>query len=120
MRACNGAVSGEVTEQLHCELGAVVEPRLAAAALRAHLGPSRAPGRYRFHPGRRVTGRRTVVDAAGTRWKGDFVVLATGAAYDHLAAAAPLGSRLRRVRLQLFVTDPFRGQLTTSVADADS
>jgi FAD dependent oxidoreductase TIGR03364 len=121
VRACNGAVSGEVTGALHCELDAVVEPRLAAAALRAHLA-ARAPGRYRFHPARRVTetAPRAVIDTAGTRWEGDLVVIATGAAYDHLAAAAPLAARLRRVRLQMFETDPFPGRLTTSVADADS
>ncbi len=54
------------------------------------------------------------------RWDGDLVVIATGAAYDHLAAAAPLAARLRRVRLQMFETAPFRGHVATSVADADS
>jgi FAD dependent oxidoreductase TIGR03364 len=121
VRACNAAVGGDVTGALHCELDAVVEPRLAPGALRAHLA-ARALDRYRFHPGHRVTDTapRAVVDTAGTRWEADLVVLATGAAYDHLAAAAPLSDRLRRVRLQMFETEPFRGHLATSVADADT
>jgi FAD dependent oxidoreductase TIGR03364 len=121
VRACNPAVTGDVTGALHCELDAIVEPRLAPGALRAHLA-ARAPDRYRFHPGCRVTATApgAVVDTSGTRWEGDLVVIATGAAYDHLAAAAPLAARLRRVRLQMFETEPFRGHLATSVADADT
>jgi FAD dependent oxidoreductase TIGR03364 len=122
VRARNPAVTGDVAGALHCELDAIVEPRRAPAALRAHLA-AEAPDRYRFHPGRRVTGTAPggVVDASGTRWEGDVVVLATGAAYDHLPAAVPLAARLRRVRLQMFETEPFRGhELTTSLADADS
>jgi glycine/D-amino acid oxidase-like deaminating enzyme len=61
-----------------------------------------------------------VVDVSGRRWEGDVVVVATGAAYDHLPAAQPLASRLRRVRLQMFETDPYPAQLTTALADADS
>jgi glycine/D-amino acid oxidase-like deaminating enzyme len=61
-----------------------------------------------------------VLDASGGRWEGDVVIVATGAAYDHLPAALPLASRLRRVRLQMFETDPYPGQLTTALADADS
>ncbi len=121
VRRCNPAVRGDVTGALHCELDAVVEPRLAPAALLAHLA-TRAPHRYRFHPGCRVaaTAPNAVVDTSGARWDGDLVVVATGAAYDHLPAAAPLASRLRRVRLQMFETEPFQAQLTTSIADADS
>ncbi|HWD56137.1 MAG TPA: FAD-dependent oxidoreductase [Acidimicrobiales bacterium] len=121
VRACNPAIGGDVTGALHCELDAVVEPRLAPAALRAHLA-TRAPDRYRFHQGRRVTQTApcAAVDTSGTRWEADLVVIATGAAYDHLAAAAPLAERLRRVRLQMFETEPFRGRLATSVADADT
>ena len=121
VRACNPALEGELAGALFCELDAVVEPRLAPTALRDHL-TERAPDRYRFHPGRRVTDTapRAVVDASGSRWEGDLVVVATGAAYDHLRAAVPLASRLRRVRLQMFETDPYPGQLTTALADADS
>ena len=90
-------------------------------ALRDYL-VARSPERYRFHPGRRVTGTApgAVVDTAGERWEGDVVIVATGAAYDHLPAAAPLASQLRRVRLQMFETDPYPGHLTTALADADS
>ena len=81
-----------------------------------------ASRRYRFHPGSRVTDTApgAVLDASGGRWEGDVVIVATGAAYDHLPAALPLASRLRHVRLQMFETDPYPGQLTTALADADS
>jgi FAD dependent oxidoreductase TIGR03364 len=121
VRRCNPAIRGEVTGALFCGLDAVVEPRHAPQALREHLA-TQASGRYRFHPGRRVTDTApgAVLDAAGGRWEGDVVIVATGAAYDHLPAALPLASLLRRVRLQMFETDPFPGQLTTALADADS
>jgi FAD dependent oxidoreductase TIGR03364 len=121
VRRCNPAARGGVTGALFCELDAVVEPRRAPHALREHLA-TRAPERYRFHPGRRVsdTAPGAVLDATGGRWEGDVVIVATGAAYDHLPAAIPLASRLRRVRLQMFETDPYPGHLTTALADADS
>lgn len=121
VRRANPAVLGEVTGALFCGLDAVVEPRLAPQALRSHLA-SRAPERYRFHPGCRVmeTAPGAVFDTAGRRWSGDLVVIATGAAYDQLPRALPVSSRLRRVRLQMFETAPYRRELTTALADADS
>jgi FAD dependent oxidoreductase TIGR03364 len=121
VRRANPGVRGEVTGALLCQLDAVVEPRAAPQALRDHLA-AQAPGRYRFHPGRRVTQTApgAVVDTSGHHWEADLVVIATGAAYDHLPAALPLVPRLRRVRLQMFETDPYPGQLTTALADADS
>jgi FAD dependent oxidoreductase TIGR03364 len=122
VRLANPAVQGdEVAGALHCAHDGAVEPRRATDALRAEL-ERRAPERYTFHPGRRVVslGPRSVVDARGTRWEGDVVVLATGAAYDHLPQTAHLAASLRRVRLQMLETAPFPGALTTSLADADS
>ncbi|HSZ37436.1 MAG TPA: FAD-dependent oxidoreductase, partial [Acidimicrobiales bacterium] len=96
-------------------------PRRAPHALRHHLATS-APELYRFHPGRHVTDTApgSVLDTAGSRWEGDVVIVATGAAYDRLPAAMPLVSRLRRVRLQMFETEPYPGSLATALADADS
>ena len=121
VRACNPAVQGDVAGALHCPEDAVVEPRLALGALRAHMAAT-CGARYRFHPGHRAVAAepRAIVDATGARWEGDLVVLATGAAYDHLPGTTPLASRLRRVRLQMVQTAPFAGSLTTSLADADT
>ncbi len=121
VRTCNPAVRGDIEGALHCTEDAVVEPRLALAALRAHIAAAHTE-RYRFHPGCRVVGvePRALVDTAGTRWTGDLAVLATGAAYDHLPGSRALAARLRRVRLQMFQTHPFAARLTTSLADADS
>jgi FAD dependent oxidoreductase TIGR03364 len=121
LRRVNPAVRGAVTGALHCALDAIVEPRRTPDALRAYLAET-APDRYRFHPGTRVTatGERAVLDSTGTHWEADLVVVATGAAYDHLAAAVPFAGRLRRVRLQMFETEPLPVALTTSIADADS
>jgi FAD dependent oxidoreductase TIGR03364 len=121
VRACNPAVAGDVAGALHCRADGVVEPRKAPGALREHLA-QRAPERYRFHPCRRVNAVEThgVRDTTGTQWSGDLVVVATGAAYDHLPATAAFASQLRRVRLQMFETAPYHRALTTSLADADS
>ncbi len=122
VRACNPALSGAaVTGALHCALDGAVEPRQATNALRADL-EQRVPQRYAFHPGCRavsITGR-AVVDSTGRRWEGDVVVVATGTAYDHLVGTLHLAPQLRRVRLQMFETEPFAESVTTSIADADS
>jgi FAD dependent oxidoreductase TIGR03364 len=117
--ALNPAVRGETAGALHCTEDAVVEPRHALGALRQYL---LARGSYAFHPGRRVVGLEdhAVVDAAGTRWEGDLVVVATGAAFDHLPGSEAVAARLRRVRLQMLETAPFATGLTTALADADT
>ena len=48
------------------------------------------------------------------------MVVATGAAYDHLPGTGALAARLRRVRLQMLETAPFGPRLTTSLADVDT
>jgi len=122
VRACNPALGGDIAGALHCSRDAVVEPRLALGALREHLATRAAPGRYRFHPGCRVVAAEAhaLIDTAGTPWDGDLVVVATGAAYDHLPGSEGLGARLRRVRLQMLETAPFAPRLTTALADADT
>ena len=92
VRACNPAVRGDIEGALHCTEDAVVEPRLALGALRAHLAATHGD-RYRFHPGCRVVGAEphALVDTTGTRWEGDLAVLATGAAYDHLPGTRAAG-----------------------------
>jgi glycine/D-amino acid oxidase-like deaminating enzyme len=117
--ALNPAVRSKITGGLHCTEDAVVEPRLALGAMRDHLS---ARGSYAFHPGRRVVGMEDhcVVDAAGTRWDADLIVVATGAAFDHLPGTERLAAQLRRVRLQMLETAPYDGVLTTSIADADT
>jgi FAD dependent oxidoreductase TIGR03364 len=122
VRACNPALRGDVEGALHCSRDAVVEPRLALGALRGYLSTKAAPDRYRFHPGRRVVtaAARALVDTVGTRWEGDLVVVATGAAYDHLPGTEDVGIRLRRVRLQMLETGPFAPRVTTALADADT
>ncbi len=121
VKACNPAVAGDVAGALHCAEDAVVEPRQVPGALRAHL-QNTAPDRYRFHPGHRVVAAEphTVVDTKGRRWRGEVVVVATGAAYDHLPGTDAQTARLRRVRLQMLETAPFAPRLTTSLADADT
>ena len=119
---CNPAVGGDVAGALHCARDAVVEPRLALGALRTHLDAKAGPGLYRFHPGCRVvaTDGGAVIDSTGGRWGGELVIVATGAAFDHLPGAGELAPRLRRVRLQMLETAPFGPRLTTSLADADT
>jgi len=117
--ARNPAVGGDTLGALSCQLDAVVEPRRALGALCQYLV---ARGSYAFHPGRRIVALddQAVIDATGTRWDADLVVVATGAAFDHLPGTESLASGLRRVRLQMLETEPFETDLTTSIADADS
>jgi FAD dependent oxidoreductase TIGR03364 len=121
VRACNPAVQGAIEGALHCTEDAVVEPRRALGALRAHAAAVHGE-RYRFHPGCRVvaTAPHALLDTAGRRWGGDLVVLATGAAYDQLPGSHVLAARMRRVRLQMLETAPYAATLTTSLADADT
>jgi FAD dependent oxidoreductase TIGR03364 len=117
--AVNPAVRGEIEGALFCERDAVVEPRLALPAIRAHL---EARGGYRFLPSRDVVGidGGDVVDHTGEHHRADLVVLATGDAYSGVAAPQLTGAPLRRCRLQMCQTAPLRTALTTSIADGDS
>jgi FAD dependent oxidoreductase TIGR03364 len=121
VRVRNPGVRGDVAGGLFCGADAVVEPRHALGALRAHLA-ARGGGRYRFHAGCRVVGTegRAVVDRSGTRWEGDLVILATGAAYDQFPGLQGATDGLQRVRLQMLETAPCTATLTTALADADS
>jgi glycine/D-amino acid oxidase-like deaminating enzyme len=121
VRAVNPAVRGDIAGALHCTEDAVVEPRRALEALRSHIAGAHT-GRYRFHTRCRVAAidRHALIDATGTRWEGDLIVLATGAAYDHLPGTTALAPLLRRVRLQMLETAPLGTTLTTSLADSDS
>jgi FAD dependent oxidoreductase TIGR03364 len=123
-RDCNPALKGELAGALHCRADAAVEPRRVLGALREHLAHAGRVdrGQYRFHPGRHVVAAepRAVLDAAGTRWTGDLVVLATGAAFDVVPALGGTTEGLQRVRLQMLETAPFPERLTTALADADT
>ena len=122
VRARNPAVRGGVAGGLFCAHDATVEPRHVLPALRRHMC-ERYPDRYRRHDRRCVVGtaRGALVDARGTRWQADLVVVAPGAAYDRIPGAADATGALRRVRLQMLETAPLGGSaLTTAVADADT
>jgi FAD dependent oxidoreductase TIGR03364 len=114
----NPAVRGEVLAGLHCRMDAAVEPRQVPDAIRAVL--ERDPG-YRFVPGRHVVevGDGWVRDHRNDRHGGDLVLICPGAATG-FAGWAPEEVPLRRVRLQMMETEPFRHKLTTSIADGDS
>jgi FAD dependent oxidoreductase TIGR03364 len=119
LRARNPAVRGDIVGGLLCTEDAVVEPRQALGALRDYLI---AADGYSFHAGTRVVALEdgAVIDSTGTRWAGDVVIVATGAAFDHLPGSEPVARRLRRVRLQMLETEPLAVELTTSLADADT
>jgi glycine/D-amino acid oxidase-like deaminating enzyme len=145
VRAVNPALRGEFLGGLYCGADAIVEPRVTLPALRSMLANTglantglantglantglaskglAGPG-YEWLPGREAV----EVDAHGVRdqrgcwYRGDLVVLCTGANFTgvagpHLAATE---HHLRRVRLQMMQTAPFPDALTTSVADGDS
>ncbi len=118
-RAVNPAVGGVVAGALWCHSDAIVESRVALAAMRTEMAVN---GRYRFIAGRRVRERRgtEVIDHCGERHGGDAVIVCTGAEHDGLDAEHLSAAPLRRCRLQMMQTAPAELSLTTSIADADS
>jgi FAD dependent oxidoreductase TIGR03364 len=119
VRAVNPAVAGVVAGALWCHSDAIVESRVALAAMRAEMAVN---GRYRFIGGRRVRERHgtEVIDHCGDHYGGDVVIVCTGADHDGLDAAHLSAAPLRRCRLQMMQTEPADFSLTTSIADADS
>jgi FAD dependent oxidoreductase TIGR03364 len=121
VRAVNPALGGELAGGLLCRADAIVEPRLALPALRAHLA---GPG-YQWLPGREVTEivPNAVRDHTGAWHQCDLVVLCPGAVFTgvvgrYLSSLARDG--VRRVRLQMMQTAPLAQRLATAVADGDS
>jgi FAD dependent oxidoreductase TIGR03364 len=122
-RAVNAALRGEFTGGLLGTRDAIVEPRQALGALRAHLASS-ADG-YAWLPGREAVelAPYAVRDHTGDWHRGDLVILCPGAAHTGIAGphlAAWARPPVRRVRLQMMQTAPFPARLTTSLADGDS
>jgi FAD dependent oxidoreductase TIGR03364 len=122
-RAVNPALAGDFAGALRCRRDAIVEPRLASAAIREYL--SRDGAQYAWLPGREAldVGPHAVRDHTGEWHRGDLVVLCTGAAHTGVAGPHLAGYEVppvRRVRLQMLQTAPFARGLTTAVADGDS
>ena len=119
VKAVNPAVRGEVLGALWCQWDAVVEPRSVLGALRCFLA---AGGGYRFAGGHQIVevDESAVIDDQGTRWQGDLVVLATGAAHRGVRGADLSRAPVRPVRLQMLQTERYPERLQTSLADADS
>ena len=118
VRERNPALGGDVRGALWCDRDALVEPRLASAAIVARLADDPA---YTWRPACAVVDVRDrgVRDDEGVWWDGDLVVVCPGAAHSGLFAPW-LRSGVRRVRLQMMQTAPLDATFTTSVADADS
>jgi FAD dependent oxidoreductase TIGR03364 len=119
VRAANRAIAGFAAGALWCHSDAIVESRVALAAMRAEMAVN---GRYRFIAGRRARDRSgtVVTDHLGERHAGDVVIVCTGADHDGLDADHLSRAPLRRCRLQMMQTAPAEFSLTTSIADADS
>jgi FAD dependent oxidoreductase TIGR03364 len=126
-RSVNPALRGPIAGALLCLLDAIVEPRLVPAAIREWLlagGSGGSPG-YAWLPGREAVEVTpyAVRDHLGDWHRADLVVLCPGAAHTGIAGphlASYQRPPVRRVRLQMMQTEPFAGQLTTSLADGDS
>lgn len=118
VRERNPAIAGKLHGALWCERDALVEPRLASAAVVARLADDPA---YTWRRACAVVDVRDggVRDDEGVWWDGDLVVVCPGAAHSG-PFAQWLRTGVRRVRLQMMQTAPAETELTTSVADADS
>src|SRR5262249_45449787 len=118
VRAVNPALTGSFAAGLHCAADAAVEPRRAAAAVRARNAES---PNYHWLPGRQVISleNHAVRDHYGDKHQGDVVLFCPGAAQG-VSGFRPDQAPLRRVRLQMMETEPFAAEVTTSIADWDS
>jgi len=118
-REVNPELSPLAQGALYCRSDAIVEPRLAVGALRAHL---REQGGYQWLPGRLVTdlAERAVRDDRGEWHHADMVYLCTGAVHSGVLRQHLGAPRTRKVRLQMLETHPYPGTVTTALADADS
>lgn len=114
-RRINPALAGEFLGAVHCAVDALVEPREVLRRLRSAVDGDR----YHWHPGRIAVdveaGR--VVDCHGEVHRGDGVVLCVGARREGVAAALAGDAPVRRVRQQLFQTQPYGQHIRTAVSD---
>ncbi len=122
-RALNPALAGEFAGALLGGRDAIVEPRAVPAAIRGQLLAGGSG--YTWLPSREAVelADGAVRDHTGAWHGGDLVILCPGAAHTGVASphlASFTSSPVRRVRLQMLQTEPFTGQLTTSLADGDS
>ena len=119
VRRRNPAVQGDIHGGLLCTRDAALEPRVAQAALREAMQQS---GRYKFVGGAEVVdlGDGTATTADGTTYAGDLVCYLPGALTGGLTRRYAGEIPVRRVQLQMFQTEPYERELTTTIADADS
>jgi FAD dependent oxidoreductase TIGR03364 len=122
-REVNPALRGEFGGALLCRRDAIVEPRLASAAILDHLNDG--GGGYTWLPGREAVevAPHAVRDHTGEWHRGDLVILCTGAAHTGIAGPHLAGCEtppVRRVRLQMLQTKPFPRPVSTAIADGDS
>ncbi|HVW81343.1 MAG TPA: TIGR03364 family FAD-dependent oxidoreductase [Mycobacteriales bacterium] len=118
VRDRNPGLGGKLNGALWCDRDALVEPRLASAAIVARLSDD--PD-YVWRPACTVVDVKdgSVRDDEGLWWDGDLVVVCPGASHSG-PFAEWLRTGVRRVRLQMMQTAPLEATLTTSIADADS
>jgi FAD dependent oxidoreductase TIGR03364 len=119
VRDANPAVVGKVLGGLFCVHDAAVEPRDTLAALRELCSTI---GTYRYLPGRHVLeiDDGAVRDQTGQRHEADLVVCCIGAEAGGIFAELLKTAPLRRVRLQMLETTPYRTEISTALADGDS
>lgn len=110
---------GRVVGALLCPLDAIVEPRLLLGALRAHLGRL---GDYTYLSGRQVMelDGHAVRDDSGEWHNADLIVCCPGAETGGFLSEALVDAPVRRVRLQMLETEPFRVEVASALADGDS
>ena len=122
-RKVNPVLDGNFLAALHCSLDAAVEPASVLTSIREHLMLTDS---YTWVPNTEVvdvleSAHGISVEAAdGTVFPGELAVVCPGADHSSLFAGEFAAAPLRRVRLQMFSTQPLGVELTTSIADGDS
>jgi FAD dependent oxidoreductase TIGR03364 len=123
VKKLNPALRGSFLAGLHCSLDAAVEPAHILGDMRKQLLKSEI---YRWIPNTEIlevserAGGVVAVDGLGKEYSADLVIVCPGADHSTLFGTELEAAPLRKVRLQMFSTEPLGEELTTSIADGDS
>jgi len=122
-RQINPALRGQFEAALFCSKDAAVEPGFLLNDLRNYL---LAHENYEYFPNTDIVDVKeggqgpTAVASDGRTFQGDLAIICPGADHKTLFGDVLRTEPIRRVRLQMFSTEPLGEALTTSIGDGDS
>lgn len=123
VKQVNPALRGKFLAGLYCTQDAAVEPSHVLTDIRAQLIEN---GNYNWVPNTQIidvqetSSGPVAIATSGKLFNSDLVIVCPGADHSTLFGEQLAAAPIRRVRLQMFSTEPMGETLTTSLADGDS